>query len=242
MPLTVLRFFLPQKFLYTPFPVESCLNERLCENLNAEIAIGTVNSVIDSVGYLTWTFFARRVKMNPSYYGAKSASDEDIELFLLSVIKDTLKSLKKHGCVEVDDIDEVGSAVRKTSLGAACSKFYLGHQTPKQMQFGVRQARKIILKELQAEEGSLKQGPSDKAELLPLLRSTRVDEVSAAWLLYSLVCTHEFDELPVRHNEEILNEELSKDLMWGPDTAPLLSNNDGYHHVNPEVFADPHTK
>lgn len=218
------------------------MSDRLCENLNAEIAIGTVNSVIESVGYLTWTFFARRVKMNPSYYGAESASDEHVELFLLSVIKDTLKSLKKHGCVEVDDIDEVGSAVQNTILGAACSKFYLRHETPKQMQFGVRQACKIILKELEAEEGYLKERASDKAELLPFLRSTRVDEVSAAWLLYSLVCTHEFDELPVRHNEEILNEQLSENLMWGPDTAPILSNNDGYHHVNPEVFADPHTK
>ena len=51
-----------KKFLYSPFPVESCLDEKMCENLNAEIAIGTISSIIDAVGYLTWTFFARRVK------------------------------------------------------------------------------------------------------------------------------------------------------------------------------------
>lgn len=52
------------KFLYSPFPVESCLKDRLCENLNAEIAIGTVNSLIDAVGYMTWTFYARRLRKN----------------------------------------------------------------------------------------------------------------------------------------------------------------------------------
>ena len=55
-----------RKFLYSPFPVESCLYEKMCENLNAEISIGTINSTIDAVGYLTWTFYVRRVKANPS--------------------------------------------------------------------------------------------------------------------------------------------------------------------------------
>jgi len=62
-----------------------------------------------------------------------------------------------------------------------------------------------------------------------------------AWLLYSLSSTHEFDELPVRHNEEILNEQLSDELMWGPDTQSILSGSRDQYY-NPEIYEDPHTK
>jgi activating signal cointegrator complex subunit 3 len=237
--------FSVQKFLYTPFPVESCLSERLCENLNAEITIGTVNSVIDAVGYLTWTFFARRIKANPSYYGAESSSDEHVEDFLLSVAKDTLEKLHEDGCVEIDKGDGVDADVKTTTLGIACTNYYLKYRTPKQMQFGIREARKIITREIESEEGSFSKSDiktRGNAKLLPFSRSTRVDDVSAAWLLYSVSCTHEFDEVPVRHSEDQTNEELSDDLMWGPDAAGVLAVNGNRPYTNPEVFADPHTK
>jgi activating signal cointegrator complex subunit 3 len=230
-----------KKFLYIPFPVESCLRGRLCENLNAEIATRTITSLVDTVGYLMWTFFARRVKANPSYYGANSAEDSDVESFLFSVSKDTLKMLQEHGCVEIDgDRDELDGDVLTTSLGAAASEYYLTYRSPKQMQFGVRQCAKIILQEMKDSE-DLGHKSSDSLQR-PFLRPSRVDEVAVAWLLYTLSCTHEFDELPVRHNEEILNEELSDRLMWGPDTASVLSTDGKSNYTNPEVYADPHTK
>jgi hypothetical protein len=60
--------------------------------------------------------------------------------------------------------------------------------------------------------------------------------------MYCMCCTHEFDELPVRHNEEFLNEELSKSVMWGADTSAVLSLDGKAGHVDSAVFADPHTK
>ena len=220
-----------KKFLYQPFPVESCLEERLCENLNAEIATDTVTTIIDAVGYLSWTFYARRLRGNPTYYGLDSSEDEAFDAFLLSKVKETVLKLKKQGCVEFVSEDDIGEPLVKTSLGVASSNYYLNHRTPKQMQFGAREARKMILTELQ----NSKKSPTvlEVKKLVPFDQSERVDEVSAAWILYSLSCTHEFDELPVRHNEEILNEELSEELMWGPDTAQLLSNSDEYRYVNP---------
>lgn len=240
-------FFVPnkQKFLYTPFPVESCLSERLCENLNAEIAIGTVSTVVEAVGYLTWTFFARRVKGNPSYYGAESSSDEDYEQFIFSVVKDTLENLRDQGCVDFENVDDPSSAVRSTSLGAASSKFYLKYATPRQMQTGVREALKILTTEMVTSEigkMSLTLKSSEKHTTLPFSRSRRLDEVIAAWLLYSISCTHEFDEVPVRHNEEILNEELSDMLRWGPDASSVLSTNGDHTYTDPDTFGDSHTK
>ncbi|KAL7455807.1 hypothetical protein ACHAWC_007346, partial [Mediolabrus comicus] len=123
-----------KKFLYDPFPVESCLGGRMCETINAEISIGTINSLSDAVGYLKWTFYARRVRLNPSYYGASSAKEDDIEDFFLSVVQDTVDKLQEHGCITVDKTEGSDYYVGGASLGRAASNFYLNYQTPKQMQ------------------------------------------------------------------------------------------------------------
>ncbi|XP_013383776.1 activating signal cointegrator 1 complex subunit 3-like [Lingula anatina] len=54
-----------KKFLYEPFPVESSLLEVLADHLNAEIVAGTISSKQDSMDYITWTYFFRRLVMNP---------------------------------------------------------------------------------------------------------------------------------------------------------------------------------
>ncbi|KAL5010843.1 hypothetical protein ScPMuIL_013148 [Solemya velum] len=56
-----------KKFLYEPFPVESSLLEVLPEHLNAEIIAGTITSKQDALDYITWTYFFRRLIMNPRY-------------------------------------------------------------------------------------------------------------------------------------------------------------------------------
>jgi activating signal cointegrator complex subunit 3 len=200
---------------------------------------------LNAVGYLTWTFFARRVKVNPTFYGAESTSNEHVEEFLFSVVKETLAKLRDEGCVEASTVSDLSGSLQKTALGVAASKYYLKYNTPKQMQFGVREARKMISQEIDSSKGSaaaLDQKLSGKYQMVPFTRPARVDEVSAASLLYALASTHEFDEVPVRHNEEILNEELSDKLKWGPDTAVLFSPNGKRRFTSPDVFADPHTK
>ena len=205
----------------------------MCENLNAEIAGGTICSVAEAVGYLNWTFYARRMRSNPSYYGAKSGSDEDVDFALLSVVENTLAKLSSSGCIDYDTKDDTGQVV-PTALGVASCSYYLLHETPRQMQFGVRECRKLIQNELGQEKDDT------SLELKFFQRGERVDEISLAWLLYALCNTHEFDELPVRHNEDILNEELSAGVSWGADTQSLLTGNKAYH--GPDIFADPHTK
>lgn len=116
----------------------------MCEIINAEISIGTIACLSDALGYLKWTFFSRRVKMNPSYYGAKSSSEEDIEEFYLDVVNDTMTKLKDEGCILVDETEGTDSIVTPTSLGRACSNFYLLHQTPLQMEKGANGLRKVL--------------------------------------------------------------------------------------------------
>mmetsp|Transcript_14889 Transcript_14889/g.36486 ORF Transcript_14889/g.36486 Transcript_14889/m.36486 type:complete len:2187 (-) Transcript_14889:153-6713(-) len=231
-----------KRFLYTPFPVESCLRERLCENLNAEIASRTIGSLLDAVGYLTWTFFARRVKANPSYYGANSNSTEDVEDFLTAVAVETLSRLKEEDCVSMDDNDDVKSTV----LGQACSEYYLNHKTPKQMLFGLNELSSIIHQEISAnqevDENDRESAVVAMRQLHPIRRTGHFEELTVAWILYTLCSTHEFDELPVRHNEELLNEDLANEVMWGADTSSLMDGDGKSGTIEPEVYSDSHTK
>jgi len=224
-----------KRFLFKPFPLESKLADRMCENINAEIAGGTICSMTEAIGYLSWTFYARRVKANPSYYGLESGSDEHVGNHFIATIERTLKLLQDRGCVVQQDDD-----LSPTTLGLAGCNYYLDHKTPMQMQFGIREARKFIndlLDKKMPETGELEM----KHGLVPFDNREEVEEMAAAWLLYTLCSTHEMDELPVRHNEEQLNEELSYELMWGPDTQSLLAGGREVYH-DPEIFLDPHTK
>jgi Sec63 Brl domain len=211
--------------------------------MNAEIASGTIHNIDDCLGYLSWTYYARRVKKNPMYYGAESSRPEHVEARLLAFVDDAVENLRAEGCIEISKLQQP-SEILPTSLGIAASQYYLSHRTPKQMQLAIREGRKIISKSLKstAEPGLLLE--SLKGFLAqPLYRSVRVDEQSISWLLFALCSTHEFDEIPVRHNEEHLNEELSRKVMWGPDVADVLAENKGSRlHRNIEIYQDPHTK
>jgi len=246
-----------KKFLYEPFPVESCLGGRISEVLNAEISIGTINSLSDAIGYLNWTFYARRVKMNPSYYGAKSAEDEDVEEFFLSVIKETTDTLQEHGCVSIDKTEGTDSRLSTTPLGRAATNFYLNCQTPKQMMQGVRGLRKVLAQHTQ--EVALEEPEqSRKTFLVGNAESTkRVASVhkftpdhdmytyAIAKILLDISATYEFNELPVRHNEEELNLELSRSLPWGYDLSKVSwwidkPKQSGKNIL--DIMASPHTK
>lgn len=231
-----------KRFLYTPFPVESCLRERLCENLNAEIASGTISSLLDAVAYLTWTFFARRVKANPSYYGASGNTNEEVESFLTDITVEALSKLKGEYCVSMDD----GSDIKSTILGQASSEYYLNHKTPKQILFGLKQLATMIHQELSVDENSVDDEEqtvtSAMKQLHPVRRTGRLEELTVAWILYTLCSTHEYDELPVRHNEDLLNQDLANEVMWGGDTSSLLDESGGGGNVQLEVYSDSHTK
>jgi activating signal cointegrator complex subunit 3 len=62
--------------------------------LNAEVVAGTIATRSDAVGYLTWTFFFRRLLGNPSYYDLDGTEADDINAFLSDLVQDTLLTLE----------------------------------------------------------------------------------------------------------------------------------------------------
>lgn len=251
----------------------------MCEVINAEISIGTINSLSDAIGYLKWTFYSRRVKMNPSYYGAKSSSEEDLEDFYLSVVNATISRLKDEGCIVVNQTEGTDWSVVPTPLGRACSNFYLLHHTPMQMKKSITSLKQVLSRHTNG-ENNCQDMPinsfinKDMAKRVKAIQTFVMDypiyTYAVAHVLYGLSSTHgmllcflashlfrysimylqilfrpqEYDELPVRHNEEELNLELSKLLPWGHDLSKVSFWTEKTKHPGNllDIMLDPHTK
>ncbi|KAJ8290873.1 hypothetical protein GJAV_G00018670 [Gymnothorax javanicus] len=115
-----------KKFLYEPFPVESSLLGVLADHLNAEIAAGTIASKQDAMDYITWTYFFRRLVMNPSYYNLEDVSHESINKFLSNLVEKSLRDLECSYCME---IGEDNQSIEPVTYGRIASYYYLKHQT-----------------------------------------------------------------------------------------------------------------
>ena len=115
-----------KKFLYEPFPVESSLLNVLADHLNAEIVAGTIQTRQDALDYMTWTFFFRRLLLNPSYYGMESVEDGGLNTFLSGIVGKALDQLEMSYCLETD---EDGRTIYSTVEGRIASFYYLAHTT-----------------------------------------------------------------------------------------------------------------
>uniref|UniRef100_A0A8C2Z046 Activating signal cointegrator 1 complex subunit 3 n=1 Tax=Cyclopterus lumpus TaxID=8103 RepID=A0A8C2Z046_CYCLU len=115
-----------KKFLYEPFPVESSLLSVLSDHLNAEIAAGTISSKQDAMDYITWTYFFRRLVMNPSYYSLEDISHESINKYLSNLVEKSLRELECSYCIEIKEDDRT---IEPLTYGRIASYYYLRHQT-----------------------------------------------------------------------------------------------------------------
>lgn len=224
-----------KKFLYEPFPVESQLKGQLVDHINAEIAGGTISSSHDAVEYITWTYLFRRLVKNPTYYGLADASTPGVRTWLYTLIEEVLVKLEDSGCIirgqdaydmllekqEVADdaskarkkplSPDVSAAVAPVLLGHIASFYYVAHNTVgmfEQCLPDVRPPGSFT------SSGSVCACTSASSALIePMLR---------------LLCdAAEFAGLPVRHNEDGLNQELAEVLPW--DTSDMS-------------YSSPHTK
>lgn len=176
-----------KKFLYEPFPVESCLLNVLPDHINAEIVAGTITSKQEAIDYLTWTYFFRRLLVNPTYYQLEELENHQVNKYLSKLVQDTINTLVYSNCVLIDEEGKLDA----TTSGRIASFYYLTHKTL------------LMFKDKISPE-------SDIESLIDILSSAE-----------------EYAELPVRHNEDKINADLSNDV-------PIK--------VNPYSFDNPHTK
>jgi activating signal cointegrator complex subunit 3 len=149
--------------------VESGLPDQLHNHFCAECVNSTIKSKQDAIDYLTWTYFFRRLVMNPTYYHLDDLSHEGINRHLSNLVDNTLADLEEAQCIEIEDTT---GDIEPLTLGRIASYYYLDYST------------------------------------VMMFANSITDEMTIPDVLSVLADATEFDEVPVRHNEDKLNAEL----------------------------------
>ena len=117
------------RLLSHSLPIESQFISRLADNLNAEIALGTVTSIDDAIQWLSYTYWFVRMIKNPVQYGISQVI-RDRDPTLHQYRSDCLKKAAEllHKCKMIRYIPDSGT-LSITQLGRVASNFYIEHET-----------------------------------------------------------------------------------------------------------------
>ncbi|KAJ3189894.1 activating signal cointegrator 1 complex subunit [Gaertneriomyces sp. JEL0708] len=198
-----------KRFLHESFPVESWLHLSVEDHLMAEVVGGTIKSGQDAVEWLGWTYLFRRVGMNPTYYGIEDSTPEGVNLWISGLIKKALHTLAEAKCIEI----EGDFYLTPTVYGKIASYYYLHYATIRMLTQrlgpGYRQAK-----------------DSKSCGDFPALMQVLCD-------------VSEYDELPVRHNEDKMCAKMEDDCLFA-----INRMNDGSRFAEPKsyTYEDPHAK
>lgn len=110
-------------------PVESQLIKTLPDHLNAEIVLGTVQSVEEAAEWLSYTFLYIRMLRNPTLYGIANGEeaikeDRTLKQRRLDLAHTAASILEKNHLVRYD---RKSGALQSTPLGRVASQFYISH-------------------------------------------------------------------------------------------------------------------
>ena len=95
--------------------------------MNAEIVAGTITSKQEAMDYLTWTYFFRRLIVNPTYYQLDEVDNKLLNRYLSQLILQATLTLSMSHCIEYDD----DGKLEPTTCGRIASFYYLSHKTLK---------------------------------------------------------------------------------------------------------------
>jgi activating signal cointegrator complex subunit 3 len=112
--------------------VESSLLNVFADHLNAEVVSGTISTKQDALDYLTWTYFFRRLLVNPSYYHMEPIEtelDQQISLnnYLSNLVQRSLDELIQATCMIINADDQ--RTLEATVHGRIASHYYLSFKT-----------------------------------------------------------------------------------------------------------------
>jgi len=198
-----------RRFIYEPFPVESSLHEQLTDHLNAEIVAKTIKTREEAIDYVTWTYFFRRLTANPAYYDQQAALLEQPDFdkqrdmlanYIERLMNKCLDELIRSGCIELKE----GMAMQQGQIpSAAVEPTKLG-----------RVASLYYL---------------SHRTVAQFQRTLSREGLGFVELMRVLCECPEYDELPVRHNEDKLNAEFAEHCPLEVDLAI-------------QAYDSPHTK
>ncbi|XP_008555073.1 activating signal cointegrator 1 complex subunit 3 [Microplitis demolitor] len=115
--------------LTNQFPIESSFITYLADNLNAEIALGTISNVEEAVEWLSYTYLYVRMRLNPMAYGMlyqQVIEDPNLDKKRKELIDTAAKSLDKARMIRYNV--RTGD-LNSTDLGRTSSHYYLKYDT-----------------------------------------------------------------------------------------------------------------
>ena len=108
-------------------PIESKMQNRLCDHLNAEIHSGTISSISDAQKWIEYTYMWRRMTVNPLVYGLTIhdvRKDPKLVVARKRIIADAAKDLAEAGMVRYSPAT---GSLDTTDIGRIASHYYIEH-------------------------------------------------------------------------------------------------------------------
>lgn len=106
-------------------PIESRLAEKIVDNLNAEIALGTVTTVHEGIQWLGYSYLFVRWKKNPLHYGIgwdEFAQDPTLQAKRRELI---VKAARRLQATQMIIFDERTESLTPKDVGRIASNFYI---------------------------------------------------------------------------------------------------------------------
>lgn len=110
-------------------PIESKFKSGMIDALNAEIALGSVNSISDGITWLSYTYLFTRMRRNPLAYGM--LADEVLEDPQLGAkrLHEITAAAKYLARCKMLEMDESSSQFTITELGRIAARYYITYRT-----------------------------------------------------------------------------------------------------------------
>lgn len=95
-----------QKFLNEGLPVESYMNLSLQDMFMNEVSSGLFTSRQACIDWITFTYFYRRLQLNPSFYDVKDTTHIGISEYLSELVENTLSDLEEAKLIELNETED----------------------------------------------------------------------------------------------------------------------------------------
>ncbi|KAK3390415.1 Sec63 Brl domain-containing protein [Podospora didyma] len=106
-------------------PIESRFSAKLVDNLNAEIALGTVTSIAEAVKWIGYSYLFVRMKRNPMAYGIDWKEYDDDRALILRRRRLAIDAAKQLVQSQMIIFNENTEELRSKDIGRIASQFYI---------------------------------------------------------------------------------------------------------------------
>ena len=122
-----LKFYL--SLMNQQLPVESQLMNKLADSLNAEIVLGTIQTIKQAAEWIGYTYFYVRLLRSPSTYGVRPEmlkEDASLMQYRMDLAHSAATLLAKNQLIQYD---RRAGTLQVTAMGRVASHYYVVHQS-----------------------------------------------------------------------------------------------------------------